>query len=53
MSDLFAVVAKDGAGPNAVGHVMSCSLTVIAETGMRHGLGSMKSSDVLRNDSGR
>ena len=53
MSDFFAVVTKDGTGPNAIGHVMSRSLTVIAETRVRHGLGSVKSGDVLRNNGGR
>ena len=53
MSDFFAVVTKDGTGPNAIGHVMSRSLTVIAETRVRHGSGSVKSGEVLRNNGGR
>ena len=52
MSDFFAVVAKDGTSPNAIGRIMSRSLTVIAKTRMGHRSGSVKSSDVLRYYSG-
>ena len=31
VSDFLAVVAKDGTGPNAIGCIVSCSLTVIAK----------------------
>ena len=53
VSDFLAVVAKDGTGPNAIGHIVSHSLTVIAETRMGHGSGSVKLGDVLRHHSGR
>ena len=52
VSDFLAVVAKDGTGPNAIGHIVSCSLTVIAKTRVGHRLGSVKPSDVLRYYSG-
>ena len=52
VSDFLAVVAKDGTGPNAIGRIVSCSLTVIAKTRMGHRSGSVKSSDVLRYYSG-
>ena len=52
MSDFLAVVAKDGTGPNAIGRIVSHSLTVIAKTRMGHRLGSVKSGDVLRHYSG-
>ena len=52
LSDFLAVVAKDGTGPNAIGRVVSCLLTVIAKTRMGHKSGSVKLSDVLRHYSG-
>ena len=52
VSDFLAVVAKDGTGPNAIGCIMSRSLTVTAKARVGHGSGSVKSSDVLRHYSG-
>ena len=48
VSDFPAVVAQDGTGPNAIGGVVSRSLTVMAKARVRHGLGLVKLSDVLR-----
>ena len=53
VSDFLAVVAKDGTGPNAIGRIVSHSLTVFAKIRMGHRSGSVKSSDVLRHYSGR
>ena len=54
MSNFLAVVTKDidGTGPNAIGHIVSRSLTVIEKTRMGHGSGSVKLSDVLRRVGG-
>ena len=43
-----AIVAQDGTGPNAIGGVVSRSLTVMAKVRVRHGSGSVETSDVLR-----
>ena len=48
MSDFPAVVVQDETGPNAIGGVMSRSLTVMAKARVRHGLALVKSSNVLR-----
>ena len=52
VSDFLAVVAKDGTGPNAIGCIVSRSLTVTAKARVGHGSGYVKSSDVLRHYSG-
>ena len=48
MSDFPAVVAQDGIGPNAIGGVVSRSLTVMAKARVRHGSSPVKTSNVLR-----
>ena len=48
MFDLPAVVAQDGTNPNAIGGVVSRSLTVMAKARVRHGSGLVKTSNVLR-----
>ena len=52
VSDFLAVVAKDGTGPNAIGRIVSCLLTMIAKTRVGHRLGSVKLSNVLRHYGG-